>query len=431
MSSFLNQLDQLTDTTYDSTESFNGRVYKIRYDEKGERITFLKILSGCLSVKDSIKTSANEAEEKVNQLRHYQGKKFETTSVAQAGELIGITGLNHTVAGQMIGDTIEKQEGLLQPVLSVSVLYSKELNVKEVLSIFRMLEDEDPMLYVSWNELTQAIELSVMGSIQLEVLKQVIQERFDLCVEFSSKKVIYQETITTSIIGCGHYEPLKHYAEVHLRLVPGPRGSGITFESNCSSEDLDLSYQNLVKTHVFEKTHVGILTGSALTDVHIQLLIGRAHQKHTSGGDFREATYRAIRQALEQAENILLEPYYTVKIEVELDLMGRVLTDLKKLYGEFDSPIVEDNKCLITGKVPVSTFMDYPIEFLSYTKGTGRLSLHVSGYDVCHNPEQVIEKIGYDKESDRLNPSGSVFCSKGSGFVVPWKEVATYMHCKI
>lgn len=429
--SFLKQFDMLTETFYDEEGSFLGKVYKIRYDENGERVTYLKIMSGSLSVKELINTSLDKEAEKVNQLRCYHGKKYETSVTAKAGELIAVTGLAHTVAGQTIGDEINMQEALLQPVLNVSVLYPKNLNVQSVLAIFKKLEDEDPTLLVTWNELNQSIELSVMGSIQLEVLKEVIKERFDLNVDFSSKKVIYQETIDNVVIGSGHYEPLKHYAEVHLQLEPNPRGKGVTFETCCSIEALDLSYQNLVQTHIFEKTHRGILTGSSLTDVHIKLLTGRSHQKHTSGGDFREATYRAIRQGLEQARNVLLEPYYAVKMEVELELMGRVLTDLKKLYGEVDPPVIEENKCVISGKVPVATFMDYPIEFLSYTKGRGRLSLHVLGYDVCHNDKQVIEQIAYDKDSDRLNPSGSVFCQKGSGFTVSWNEVTNYMHCKI
>ena len=431
ITSFLKQFDELTETTYDRTAPFKGSVYKIRYDEKGDRITYLKVLSGNLAVKDSIKTSATEEGEKVNQIRYYQGKKFETTPIAQAGELIGVTGLTHTMAGQIIGHEVKREEGLLQPVMRVSVLYSQSLNAKDVLAIFKKLEDEDPMLLVLWNEVTQSIDVSVMGSIQLEVLKEIVQKRFDLSIEFSPRKVIYQETITNQVIGSGHYEPLKHYAEVHLQLEPGQRGSGVTFESVCSTEELELSYQKLIETHIFEKTHLGILTGSSLTDVHIKLITGRAHQKHTSGGDFREATYRAIRQGLEQAKNLLLEPYYTVKFEVEMDLMGRILTDLKKMSGKFDNPIVQENKCLITGTVPVATFMDYPSEFLSYTKGAGRISLNVAGYDICHNPEEVISEIAYDKVADRLNPSGSVFCAKGSGFIVPWDEVDDYMHCKI
>lgn len=388
-------------------------------------------MSGELSVKDSIKTSLNNTDEKDNQIRLYQGKKYETSSFAEAGSLVGVTGLSHTVAGQTIGQLISNQEMLLQPVLSVSVIHPDDFNTKEILVVLKKLEDEDPVLFVTWNEITNSIEISVMGGIQLEVLKDIIHERFNLDIEFGSQKVIYQETISRSVIESWHYEPLKHYAEVHLELEPGPRGSGIRFESNCSIEDLDVSYQKLVRIHVFEKTHSAILTGSMLTDIKVKLLTGRAHQKYTSGGDFREATYRAIRQGLEQARNVLLEPYYAVKMEVEVELMGRVLTDLKKLYGEVDPPVIEENKCVIIGKVPVATFMDYPIEFLSYTKGCGRLSLHVLGYDVCHNDKQVIEQIAYDKDSDRLNPSGSVFCQKGSGFTVSWNEVTNYMHCKI
>ena len=431
ITSFLSQLDTLTTTNYDKEDDFLGQVYKIRYDEKGERVTYLKLLSGQLAVKDSVKTSVTHEEEKVNQIRRYQGKKFETTLKAEAGELVGVTGLAHTVAGQMIGQNISKKEMLLQPVLSVSVNHAKELNPKDVLMIFKKLEDEDPLLFVTWNELSHSIDVSVMGSIQLEILKTIVKERFNLDIEFGPKKVIYQETIAHSVIGSGHYEPLKHYAEVHLELEPGPRGSGITFESGCSIEELELSYQNLVQTHVFEKTHIGILTGSMLTDIKVKLLTGRSHQKHTSGGDFREATYRAIRQGLEQAHNVLLEPYYQFKIEVDNDLMGRVLSDLQKRQGVFEAPMMTDSKCIIIGKGPVATLMDYPIEFLSYTKGIGRISLTVMGYDLCHNSDEVIQLIQYDKDSDRHNPSGSVFCSKGSGFVVPWNEIKQYMHCKI
>lgn len=427
---FLSVLEQLTVTQYDKDSSFSGRVYKVRYDDKGEKLTYIKCLTGELSVKEIVMSQKENQEEKVNQIRLYNGNRFETTQRVEAGQLFAVTGLKQFKIRDGIGECLDEEKMEIIPTVQVAVFYSSSVHSTQVLSALKQLETEDPMLSVCWKQETQEIYIHIMGVIQLEILKEVLKTRYAIEVTFGSCEVIYLETIQTSVIGRGHYEPLKHYAEVHLKMEPAPRGSGVTFSSTCHMEQLSLGYQNLIKSYVLKEDLVGIKTGSLVTDIHVTLLIGAAHEKHTSGGDFKEATYRALRQGLEKASNLLLEPYYNFEIEVELDLMGRVLTDIQKAHGQFDPPIILQGVCILTGKVPVATFMDYPIEFMSLTRGKGNLNLVVSGYDVCHNPDEVIERKNYDKQSDRNNPSSSVFCSKGSGFVVPWNESDDYMHCK-
>ena len=345
--------------------------------------------------------------------------------------MFAVTGITKAIPGEDIGKNRGNIKFNMIPTLTSKVIFDKSYNLKEVLGYFRILENEDPALNVIWNETHQEIQVSIMGKIQLEVLKEVALNRFNLKIEFGPCEIMYKETIDSKTYGYGHFEPLKHYAEVHLKMEPNKRGEGITFENKCHADDLTTGNQNLIKTHIFERNHHGLLTGSPITDMKITLLTGRAHNKHTEGGDFREATFRAIRQGLEKANNILLEPFYKFKIDVELDYMGKVISDIQRLNGSFDPPETKLNKVSITGRGPVATFMDYSSEILTFTKGKGSVSLIFDGYDVCHNTEEAIEKIGYDKDADIEYSSSSIFCSKGQGFVVHWDKVEEYIHCEV
>ncbi|MDS9472098.1 translation factor GTPase family protein [Sporosarcina pasteurii] len=424
---FLALLDTLTETTYSDEGEFAAKVYKIRHDESGNRVTFLKSLSGILRVRDEVKYG--EHADKITQIRLYNGSKYQAVDKAHAGTLFAVTGLTNTTIGDSIGALEANTTFELVPTLTSTVEYDASIHVKEVLKCFHMLDAEDPSLHVIWNEHFEEIHVHVMGAIQLEVLKQVVQERFGMEVHFGTPKILYKETVETTVIGYGHFEPLRHYAEVHLKIEPAERNSGISFENNCHADHLSVGYQNLIRQHIFEREHNGLLTGSGLTDVKITLLTGRAHNEHTSGGDFREATYRALRQGLEQAQNILLEPYYDFKIKVELDMMGRILSDIQQAHGTFQPPETIGNHTMITGKVPVATFMDYSQTFASITNGKGALSLKYSGYDVCHNADEVIDMIGYDKNADPEYTSTSIFCAKGKGYSVPWDQAKDAMHC--
>ncbi|OSB13077.1 elongation factor G, partial [Clostridium botulinum] len=315
------------------------------------------------------------------------------------------------------------------PTLKSKVIFDETLNVKDVLRYFKILEAEDPSLNIIWNEKFQEIQVYIMGVIQLEVLKNLMEERFHISIDFGPCEILYKETILDIVIGYGHFEPLGHYSEVHFKLEPGERNSGITFENLCHTDDLTVGNQNLVRTHIFEREHHGILTGSPITDINITLLTGRAHNKHTSGGDFREATFRALRQGLEKAKNVLLEPYYSFKMEVPLDCMGRVLSDIQKLKGSFNPPETIENRVIIKGRGPVATFMNYSVEFISFTKGKGKFNFIFDGYDICHNEKDIIEKIAYDKNADIEYTSTSIFCSKGQAFLVKYDEAEGYMHC--
>ncbi|WP_291651221.1 TetM/TetW/TetO/TetS family tetracycline resistance ribosomal protection protein [Clostridium sp.] len=430
---FLNIFNELTYTNYDEEEEFAGRVHKIRYDNNGTRITFIKAISGSLKVRDEITYGVLDEEitEKISSIRLYNSNKFTTVEKVSAGDIFAVTGITKAMPGEGIGKNRENIQFNMIPTLMSKVIIDKSYNVKEVLGYFRILENEDPALNVIWNETHQEIQVSIMGKIQLEVLKEVALNRFNLKVEFGPCEIMYKETIDNKTYGYGHFEPLKHYAEVHLKIEPNKRGEGITFENKCHADDLTTGNQNLIKTHIFERNHHGLLTASPITDIKITLLTGRAHNKHTEGGDFREATFRAIRQGLEKANNILLEPFYKFKIDVELDYMGKVISDIQRLNGEFDPPETRLNKVSITGRGPVSTFMDYSSEILTFTKGKGSVSLIFEGYDVCHNTEEAINKIGYDKNADIEYSSSSIFCSKGQGFVVPWDKVEEYIHCEV
>lgn len=426
ISEFLNSLEEITYTDY-KNNGLSGIVYKIRHEENGNKIVFIKLLKGTLSVKEEVLTPSGE-KEKINSIRVYNGNKFKTLDKIYAGDIFGVTGLNSLEVGDYIGDYKEKIKYNIIPTLTTKIILKDNVNIKDALKYFKILNEEDPSLNVFWNEALQEIQVHIMGKIQLEVLKEVALERFNLDIDFGECKILYKETIKNTVIGSGHFEPLRHYAEVRLLMEPLKRGEGITFESKCHTDNLSYGLQNLVKTHVFEKEHKGILTGSPITDIKITLLTGRSHIKHTEGGDFREATYRAIRQGLEKAENVLLEPYYKFKISAPLENMGRIISDIQKLSGEFNPVETTENKVIITGRGPVSTFMNYSMEIVSFTKGKGNVNFMFDGYDECHNSEEMIEKIGYNKDLDIENTSTSVFCSKGSGYLVPWNLADEHMH---
>jgi ribosomal protection tetracycline resistance protein len=429
--SFLKKLNQLTATHYTKNESFTGRVYKIRHDQNGTRISFIKVLRGTLRVRDEVNYGNVEdsISEKVTQLRVYNGNKYKTVDQGEAGELIAVIGLSQTSVGDGIGALREKVSFEIIPTLKSKVIFESNVNIKEALRNFKLLDSEDPSLNIAWEESLQEIHIHVMGKIQLEVLEQVVFDRFQLRVKFEEPEILYKETIESKVNGYGHFEPLGHYAEVHLQIEPNERNNGIIFENNCHADDLTVGNQNLIRHHLFEREHHGILTGSPLTDVKVTLLTGRAHNKHTSGGDFREATFRALRQGLEKATNILLEPYYHFKIKVELDHLGRVLSDIQQAHGRFDSPLTEANKAIITGEVPVATFMNYSNQLASFTQGKGTLQFIFAGYNRCHNEKEVIDRIGYTKNTDPIYTSTSIFCSKGQGYSVPWDEAEEKMHC--
>jgi ribosomal protection tetracycline resistance protein len=428
---FLEMLDQLTTTQYENNQPFSGTVYKIRHDQNGTRITFIKALSGSLKVRDELMYGNVEKSniEKITQIRSYSGNKYITVDNAEAGELFAVRGLSMTEVGDGVGQIQEKSSYEMVPTLKSKVNFESTVNIREALQYFKQLDSEDPSLNVTWQEKFQEIHIHVMGKIQLEVLEEVVWDRFQLRVTFTEPEILYKETISSQVIGYGHFEPLGHYAEVHLKVEPGTRNSGIAFENKCHADDLTVGNQNLIKHHLFEKEHHGILTGSPITDVKVTLLTGRAHNKHTTGGDFREATIRALRQGLEKATNILLEPYYQYKIKVDLEQMGRVISDIQSAHGIFDTPITEGNKAILTGIVPVATFLNYSSQLASFTQGKGSIQLVFAGYNRCHNEQEVINKIGYNKNADPEYSSSSIFCSKGQGYSVEWNEVEEKMHC--
>lgn len=426
---FMEIFHEITETEYDSADKLAARVFKIKYDDKGNRVTFLKLLSGNLKVKDEISYEVGEEKvhEKINEIRRYNGIRYQVCDAAIAGEIVGVVGLTELKAGMGIG--VKDESYHMIPTLRAKVISEEGLNPREVLKYFKVLESEEASLNVTWSEEFQEIYISIMGKIQLEVLKEILLDRFNIKVEFGTPEILYKETMRGQVEGFGHFEPLRHYAEVHLKLEEGPRGSGINFENKCHNDFLTPGNQNLIRTHVFEREHKGILTGSTITDIKITLITGRAHNKHTEGGDFREATKRAIRQGLEKAEKVLLEPYYKFRMDVDLSLLGRVMSDIQKMSGIFEEPETFGDRVVVAGKGPVAEFMNYPLEFQAFTKGKGTLSMVFSGYEQCHNAEEVIEKIGYKKDADPEYTSSSIFCAKGVGFSVPWDEAEGYMHC--
>lgn len=427
---FLHQLDLLTETDYDRDAAFSGRVYKIRHDDQGARMTYIKALGGTLRVRDEITYSAGgeTITEKVTHIRWINGGRLIAADQVEAGDLFAVTGLTAAAAGDGLGNLNDRTVYELVPTLKSKVQFESSIHPKDMLRSFRLLDAEDPSLSVQWDESAQAIHIHVMGLIQLEVLERIAFERFGYRITFGEPEILYKETITEAVVGCGHFEPLKHYAEVHLRLAPGERNSGIVFENACHPDMLPVNYQHLVAQHVGERDHHGLLTGSPVTDLKITLLKGRAHNKHTHGGDFREATYRALRQGLEKTTNRLLEPYYHFKIKVSAEYIGRLMSDLTQAKASFEPPETAGDQVTVTGSAPVSTMMNYSMELASYTKGRGTISLVYGGYDWCHNEEEVIERKGYDKNADPEYSSSSIFCSKGSGYAVPWDEADRHMH---
>lgn len=423
---FLDALERYT-IQPDFPADFGAKVFKITEDEQGKRLTHMKITGGSLKIKTLLTDSKGaDWSEKVNSIRVYSGAKYDLADEAFAGMVCAVTGLTHTYSGEGLGFEADSQPPVLEPVLTYKIELPKGFDAYETLTRLRRLEQEDPELHILWNEQLQEIHIQLMGEVQLDILKRVIFERFGMEVEFSRGSIAYKETIDGVIEGVGHYEPLRHYAEVHLLLEPGARGSGLTFAADCSEDELDRNWQRLILTHLEEKKHIGVLTGSPITDMKITLIAGRAHQKHTEGGDFRQATYRAVRQGLRSAHNVLLEPWYDFKLEVPTECIGRAMTDIQNMGGSFGAPITKGDMSAIEGCAPVSEMRDYSVR--EYTRGRGRLSCLVKGYEVCHNAEKVIERIGYDCDADIENTADSVFCSHGAGYAVKWDKVFEHMH---
>lgn len=414
---------------------FGAKVYKIARDEQGNRLTYMKITGGSLKVKSlltnrSPRYSAEEEiwEEKADQIRIYSGAKYEMIKEAEAGTVCAVTGLTKTYPGQGIGWEEESELPVLEPVLNYQIQLPLDCDVHQMLKKLKELEEEEPQLHIVWDEQLQEIHAMLMGEVQIDILKHLIWERFHVAVEFGAGSIVYKETIAEPVEGVGHFEPLRHYAEVHFMLEPGEPGSGLQFFTACSEDVLDKNWQRLILTHLEEKEHKGVLTGSPITDMQITLLTGRAHLKHTEGGDFRQATYRAIRQGLKKAKSILLEPYYEFRLELPGETIGRAMADIQKMQGNFLPPETEEEMTILRGTAPVSKMRDYQREVVSYTKGRGRLFCSLKGYAPCQEQEEVVAAIGYDSERDLENPTGSVFCAHGAGFVVPWNEVEDYMH---
>lgn len=407
-------------------DEFGAKVYKITHDSKGERITHLKITGGSLRVKDVI--DVNGTSEKINGIRVYSGEKFETVQEGISGGIYAVTGLSGANIGDGLGFEKSFSNAFLEPVMNYRIVLPKDCDSKAFFTKLKQLEAEEPQLHITWNTFLQEIYVSLMGEVQTEILKSIISSRFNVEVEIDNGKVLYKETIKEKVEGVGHYEPLRHYAEVHLILEPLPRGSGLVFSSKCNEDFLSRNWQNLILLHLKEKEHLGVLTGSPVTDMKITLAAGRAHLKHTEGGDFRQATYRAVRQGLMQAESVLLEPYYSFRLEIPSEQIGRAINDIRLKHGEFDSPRDLNGISVLTGKAPVTALNGYASEVAAYSGGRGKLNLEVCGYDICHNAETVIENMNYSPESDLDNTPDSVFCAHGAGFNVKWDKVFEYMH---
>ena len=403
-------------------DEFGAKVFKISHDEQGNRLTHMKITGGSMKVKALL------GEEKANQIRIYSGAKFASIDEVNAGQICAVTGLERAFAGQGFGFDEASAPPVLEPVMCYRITLPEGCDAKTVLPKLRLIEEEDPQLHITWNSSLQEIYVSLMGEVQIQVLKRIISQRFGIDVTIDSGRVLYKETIANIVEGVGHFEPLRHYAEAHILIEPLERGSGIEIASSCSEDILDRNWQRLIMTHLSEKQHLGVLTGSPLTDVRYTLAAGRAHLKHTEGGDFRQATYRAVRQGLMQAQSILLEPFFAFRLEVPDEQIGRAINDIHMRNGEFDTPQSEDGMTVICGKAPVSTMNGYALEVNAYTGGRGRMSCTPCGYFECHNSQQVIEETAYSPESDLENTPDSVFCSHGAGFNVKWSEVPQYMH---
>ena len=410
---------------------FGAKVFKISRDAQGGRLTWLKVTGGALRVKAplSYRAQNQDYQEKADQLRLYSGIKFRTLEKAGAGSVVAVTGLSHSYVGLGLGTEAEASAPLLQPVLTYQLVLPDGADAHSALTKLRELEEEDPMLRIVWNERYGQIHVQLMGRIQLEILRRRILDRFGLAVTFGEGSIVYRETIASPVLGMGHFEPLRHYAEVQLLIEPLPRGTGIQLASNLATDALDLNWQRLIFTHLLEREHAGVLTGSALTDVRFTLVAGRAHLKHTEGGDFRQATYRAVRQGLMQAESLLLEPYYDFRLEVPAECVGRAMTDLQNMGGTVDPPQSVGENTVLTGYAPVRTLRDYFTDVAAYTRGRGQLSCAVRGYETCQNQDEIVALLGYDAEHDTDNPASSVFCDHGGSITIPWNEVAQHVHC--
>ena len=413
-------------------DAFGAKIFKVSQDEQGARLTWLRVTGGELKVKAQLsgETDGEPWSEKANQLRLYSGAKYTLAESVLPGQVCAVTGLTKAKPGEGLGAERDSDLPVLEPVLSYQVLLPEGADVHAALGKLHRIEEEEPQLHVVWNETLGEIHVQLMGEIQLEVLKSLLAERYGLNVEFGPGGILYKETITEPMEGVGHYEPLRHYAEVHLKMEPLPRGSGMQFAADCREEQLDKNWQRLVLTHLEEKQHVGVLIGAPLTDMKITLIAGKAHLKHTEGGDFRQATYRAVRQGLMMAKCQLLEPWYAFRLEIPAENVGRAMSDIQRMEGSFEPPETEADgqTAVLTGTCPVVTMRSYPMEVVSYTRGRGRLSLTLDGYRTCHNAEEVIDAVGYEPEHDLDNPADSVFCSHGAGFVVPWEQVRNHMH---
>ncbi len=407
-------------------DEFGAKIYKISRDEQGNRLTHMKLTGGKLKVRDVL--TYHQMEEKVNQIRIYSGQKFEAVNEVEAGFICAVTGLTQTRPGDGLGVEASSAAPLLEPVLSYQIILPDGIDPRAALPMLRQLEEENPELHILWEEQLQEIHARIMGEVQTEILRSLIKSRFGIEVAFGPGRIVYKETIASPVEGVGHFEPLRHYAEVHLLLEPGERGSGLQFKTVCSEDLLAENWQRLILTHLEEKAHIGVLTGSCITDMKITLVSGRAHNKHTEGGDFREATYRAVRQGLMEAESILLEPYYAFQLELPVKMVGRAMTDIENMHGICEISRTDEESAVLTGSAPVAAMKNYQQEVTGYSKGLGRLSCRLQGYGPCHNSEEVIQRIGYDPDRDIENPSASVFCANGAGFLVDWHEVKDYMH---
>ena len=427
---FVDGLDMFTKMP-EIKNDFGARVYKISFDEKGRRLTNLKICGGQLVVRnlvDYYEADGSEHSEKINEIRFYSGSKFESLDVVSQGEICAVTGLTETFAGQGLGCESNHENSLLEPIMSYSVFPPDNYDKHIMLENLKLLEQEAPELHVIWNEQLEEIQVSLMGEIQLEILAGIIKERFGIDVSFGQGSVAYKETIANTVEGVGHYEPLRHYAEVHLLMEPLERGKGLVFNTDCRTDKLDLNWQRLVLTHLEEKTHLGVLTGSPITDMKITLVSGKAHLKHTEGGDFRQATYRAVRNGLRKADSILLEPFFYFRLEVPSETISRAINDIQRMDAEFDTPETDGNFMILKGTAPASKINGYQSDVNSYTKGKGKLFLSFKEYAPCKNFEEVIERIGYNCDEDLANTADSIFCSHGSGMNVKWDMVEQYMH---
>ena len=405
---------------------FSAKIFKISRDEQGNRLTHLKLTGGRLKVRDAMTNGIWE--EKITQIRIYSGQKFEAASEIEAGTICAVTGLSQTRPGEGLGIEEASEEPILEPVLAYQILLPDGCDPRMMIPKLRQIEEEEPELHIVWDEQLQEIQAQIMGEVQIEVLQSLIQSRFGVEVSFDAGRIVYKETIANIVEGVGHFEPLRHYAEVHLLLEPGEPESGLHFAAECSEDILAKNWQRLILTHLEEKVHRGVLTGSAITDMKITLVSGRAHNKHTEGGDFREATYRAVRQGLKEAESILLEPYYSFQLELPEKMVGRAMTDVEKMHGTCELSQTDGETALLVGSAPVAAMRNYQKDVIAYTKGLGRLFCFLKGYEPCRNMEEVTANIGYDSERDTANPTGSVFCAHGAGFLVDWNEVKDYMH---